>query len=288
MAVESLGIKCGAVSQVLLNKCGAGASEGCAWNTRRFLPVCTLMVRSLILTLLLVGGALVWTFRGDLFPATEAEVVAPRPERYQTMVMDLSLMRQELASEFRSASSQSEKDAVLNQSRELLEIVLPEMMRCWLGTPWDYNGMAEQPGSGAIACGYYVATVLCDAGFDVPRIRLAQSPSELILKTFVPKTGHLKRIGVPIDQFLGELEQSESGIYIVGLDTHVGFLVHQPDGDLRFIHASGARPWAVVDEEAQQASVLRASRYKVTGNVTGEDKVIEKWLEGAGFTVAQG
>ena len=72
-----------------------------------------------------------------------------------------------------------------NDARLILELMMPEMMRCWLGTPYDFNGTAEKPGDGKIACGYFVSTVIRDTGFRVNRFKFAQQPSENILRTFI-------------------------------------------------------------------------------------------------------
>ena len=46
-------------------------------------------------------------------------------------------------------------------------------------------------------------------------------------------------------------------IYIVGLDTHVAFLVWGGSEGFRFIHSSGSRPWCVVDESRADAGCCR-------------------------------
>lgn len=60
-------------------------------------------------------------------------------------------------------------------------IITDSLMPCWYGTPWDFNGCTADPGKGSIACGYFVTTVLRDAGLQLNRIRLAQSPSGIII-----------------------------------------------------------------------------------------------------------
>lgn len=91
------------------------------------------------------------------------------------------------------------------------------------------------------------------------------------------------RVGVEYDQFLSELSESGSGVYIVGLDSHVAFLVVMPGGEIRFIHSSGASPYCVVDESREEAKVLRGSRYRVTGNITANGEVLRNWLLGESF-----
>ena len=158
------------------------------------------------------------------------------------------------------------------------------MMRCWLGTPWDFNGTAAKPGGGKIACGYFVATVLKDAGFHVNRYKLAQQPSGNILHSFLAKESCSLTVGKPYDAFASDLEKSGSGIYLVGLDTHVAFLVMKPEG-FHFIHSSGSRPWCVVDETRDEAHVLQRSNWRMVGNLTADPKVIRAWLDAKAITV---
>lgn len=154
------------------------------------------------------------------------------------------------------------------------------MMRCWLGTPWDFNGTASRPGNGKIACGYFVSTVLKDAGFRLNRYRLAQQPSQNILRSFLPKTDCHLTVGQPYPEFVKSVAASGRGIHLVGLDTHVAFIVTSADGSFRFIHSSGSKPWCVVDESPEHAHVLRSSNWRMLGNLTANPDVIRTWLAG--------
>jgi len=63
------------------------------------------------------------------------------------------------------------------------------------------------------------------------------------------------------------------------LDTHVAFVV-AGDGEFRFIHSSGSRPWCVVDESREAAEVLQNSNWRMIGNLTASKQVIRRWLSG--------
>ena len=190
---------------------------------------------------------------------------------------DLGIRRERLAKRYKLARSKVQRDKVVAESRELLEVMLPEMMRCWLGTKWDFNGITEQPGDGKIACGYYVSTVMRDAGFNLHRIKLAQQPSQLILKAFVPRDDMHIHAGMEYAAFCEKVKNLGKGIYIVGLDKHVGFIVH--DGSkLHFIHSSGGAPKCVVDESESEAEAIQNSQYRVVGNVTAQKPTIANWL----------
>jgi len=236
----------------------------------------------------MVGGAL-WWFRAPLagwYRDVTGSVAMnlrkspkPDPATYQKLVSELGRWRSELAQRHLMAKDEATRSAVENDARIILELTLPAMMRCWLGTAYDFNGTAAKPGAGKIACGYYVSTVLMDAGFRVDRYALAQQPSENILRSFLEKDACSLSVGKTYEAFSADLAKAERGIYLIGLDTHVAFVVVDPDG-FRFIHASGSRPWCVVDEGPAEAGVLQRSSWRMLGNLTADPTVIRRWLKG--------
>ena len=78
--------------------------------------------------------------------------------------------------------------------------------------------------------------------------------------------------------FAEEVRNREPGVYVVGLDTHVAFIV-VVGRDFRFIHSSGSRPWCVVDERPAEAGVLQRSNWRMLGNLTGDASVLRRWLK---------
>jgi hypothetical protein len=242
----------------------------------------------LLIALLALVGTAGWWFRGpvgawlgSISGSVELGVrktVKPDPKTYAVLVSELARWRKDLTKRHRQAKTDVERKAVEHDARVILERTLPEMMRCWLGTPWDFNGTAAMPGGGRIACGYFVSTVLMDAGFQVDRYQLAQQPSGNILRSFLEKDDCVLTVGKPYDAFAAELADAEPGIYLIGLDTHVGFL--KVDGkNFRMIHASGSRPWCVVDESREDALVLQKSNWRMLGNLTADAEVLRCWLK---------
>ncbi len=238
-----------------------------------------------------------WWFRADLGDAWlrmadylpgRPGAPSPDPRTYQTLVAELERWRGDLAERHRRAAGEEERAAIERDARVLLEKVLPEMMRCWLGTPWDFNGTAAAPGGGKIACGYFVATVLKDAGFRVDRYQLAQQPSGNILRTFLEKPDCHLTSGEEYASFSTTTARREPGVYLTGLDTHVAFIVVDGAGAFRFIHASGSRPWCVVDEAPGEAGVLQRSKWRMLGNLTADPRVIRRWLRGEALAVHRG
>jgi len=236
-----------------------------------------------------------WWFRVPLENWLQGKIAsvqvsaAPKPKpdlvTYQGLVKDLERWRVDLSKRYETGSK-ADRLLVEQDARLILEQALPALMRCWLGTPWDFNGTAEFPGEKQVACGYFVATVLRDAGFRLDRYRLAQQPSENILRTFLEKESCQLTVGQKYEAFATGLENAEPGIYVVGLDTHVAFVVVGETG-FRFIHSSGSRPWCVVDESKDEAVVLRNSNWRMLGNLTGDAGVLRRWLKGDKLTVKE-
>lgn len=244
--------------------------------------------RLLLIPLLACAGGVGWLFREPLVAVWKnlsgsvelglQEKVQPDPETYATLKKELARWRTDLGERHRNARTSAERAVVERDARVVLEQALPSMMRCWLGTRWDFNGTAKGPGEGKIACGYFVATVLQDAGFQVDRYQLAQQPSGNIIRSFLPKKSCVLSVGKEYESFADEMEKRDPGIYFVGLDTHVAFIVVEEEG-FRFIHSSGSKPWCVVDESRGEAGVLQRSNWRMTGNLTADRQVLRNWLK---------
>lgn len=237
-------------------------------------------------------GVAVWAYRTVLTDAVEswAEVPAPNPqqpvpdpETYTVLSDELEIHRKRLGKAFQAAGTEEEREKILLETRFLLEQTLVRLMRCWLGTPWDFNGTADEPGGGKVACGYFVSSVMQDAGFKVEWAPLAQQASQNILGTFLPREQMTLKVGVTYDDFLDAAMAKGPGIYIVGLDRHVAFMVITEENEMRFIHSSGSAPRKVVDEGREDAHVLKKSYYRVTGNLTASRRVLQEWLLGRPF-----
>jgi hypothetical protein len=223
-------------------------------------------VRGLLLVLLLGCS------RGDTEPLGGAPAGSSlAPERsYESSRSHLEERRVALARELRHRRSAS-----LARARELLVAALrDEILPAWDGTPWDFHGTSQTPRQGKIACGYFVSTTLLHLGLVVERVRLAQQASEHIAQSLVATAAVRRSSDQPIDAFLARARSDGDGIYIVGLDNHVGFLI--VDGaDTWFHHAA---PHDVVKRErARDAPYLVASRYRIFARLF-DDALVERWL----------
>ena len=112
---------------------------------------------------------------------------------YKDLVKSLEAERIALASRYRQAATRDQQAHVIAEARTFVtRSIYAEIFPSWYGTAWDFNGTTEMPQQGKIACGYFVSTVLRDAGWKVQRTRLAQQASENIILSLTTDY-HVKR-----------------------------------------------------------------------------------------------
>jgi hypothetical protein len=170
------------------------------------------------------------------------------------------------------------KAAVIDSARTyLFDRIALDIMPCWYGTPWDFNGITRMPGQGKIACGYFVNTVLQDAGFRLPRIKWSQMAAEPIT---VKVSHRIKRFrDRPVSEVEAYIHAQGDGLYKVGLDSHVGFIVKRGD-QVRFVHSSYyQREVGVLSEPLEGYNPLAHSRYRIVGSLLG-DAMMRAWILG--------
>lgn len=155
-----------------------------------------------------------------------------------------------------------------------------KMFPFWYGTGWDYNGTTEIPGQGSIACGYFVTTVLRDAGVKLERVKLACCASEQMIKTLTTEAYIKRYSNYKLEKFCADVQKHGKGLFVVGLDSHTGFLLNTGDS-LFFIHANGYgwAPRKVIREYAPKSPVLESSAYKVVGYLTDDERFLKSWKE---------
>lgn len=204
----------------------------------------------------------------------------PAARAYQETLASVGAAREDLWRRYRQARNPAERREILQLAQRLFAgRLVHDIVPFWYGTRWAFEGTTTVPGEGTIACGYFVTTVLRDAGLRLERVRLAQLPSELMIRSLV-SAEHVRRFSdVPVARFVAAVQQWGAGLYVVGLDMHVGFIVCEDD-QISFIHASYVEPFCVVREDAMQSRILGASRYRVLGKLTAEAELARRWLAG--------
>src|SRR5688572_8973658 len=77
------------------------------------------------------------------------------------------------------------KRKCLDSCKKYLENCLTDtLFQFWKNTPWAFYGKTEVPNCGAVACGYFVTTLLRDLDFSIPRIAWAEMASETFIRAF--------------------------------------------------------------------------------------------------------
>lgn len=206
-------------------------------------------------------------------------------ERYTEAKTTLADKRQDLAARWKAARKKSERTAVLNDARAtLLTGITAELIPPWVGTPWAFYGTSQTPGKGDIACGYFVTTVLRDAGLAIERVRLAQQASEYIVRTLAPARRIWRFSNKGIPAVLARVKAEGEGLYVIGLDYHVGLLWN--DGEsIRFCHSTYLGDSEVLCEPAASSPAM-VSGYHVVGELLN-DRTVRAWLTGRDIPTVQ-
>jgi hypothetical protein len=186
-----------------------------------------------------------------------------------------------------SSSSLKNKLKVSSDSlkkQELENLILNQLIPYWYGTPWDFNGYTETPKKGVIACGYFVSTVMKHAGFNLDRYKLAQQNPLNEAKTIAAgdsveiyevNSSQLQKIFI---------QEKQEGLYFVGLDFHVGFLLFR-NKELYFIHSNYINAEGVVFEKAVYSDAFNATTSYRIAEISSNEKLLEKWLKGESIKI---
>lgn len=135
----------------------------------------------------------------------------------------------------------------------------------------------DTPQQGKVGCGNFVGLVLSGVGFRVDNRKLRRQPSQMIIASFVSKKRTQKFSNAPNPVFWKKVRAMGPGLYIIGLDYHVGLLI-QTKTEVRFIHSSVVTGM-VVNEDATQAELITDSRFKMVGKILSPQN-INDWLAG--------
>jgi len=200
------------------------------------------------------------------------------PERYEAFTKAIQTKQKKLQVNFEKLNTTNQKQ-YLEKASKHLKTNVPKLFNYWYGTKWDLNGMTQVPGHGKIACGYFVTTILQDAGFRMSRIKMSQMAAEPLLKKLVSPQQLQRFYKIPLEKFVQKVRKRGTGLYLVGLDTHIGFLWF-PDKEepLWFVHSSSLGWECVKREEALKSRTLKNSKYKVLARLDNDEKFLRRWF----------
>ena len=206
------------------------------------------------------------------------EAISVKKIDYPQLKKKIQTYQQTMRGLYRKAQSVSEKTRILNRAKNhLFNFFTDSLLPAWYGTPWDFNGMTRTPGQGAIACGSFVVFTLQDLGFKIPT-RMLRQPSENIIRNLcLKKDIYHFPARTPLPKIEQWFLQKGTGIYIVGLDIHVGFIVVKGN-KVTFCHSSYFNPpLQVVNEPLLTDNPFTRSQYKVVGRIL-TDEMVRKWI----------
>lgn len=167
--------------------------------------------------------------------------------------------------------------AIRDAQAYILHNINYEIIPFWLDTEWDFNGTTETPREGAIACGYFVTTILRHAGFKMDKYHLARQASSKLIEALCQPESIISIRHNDFDALMTHLQQQNNGIYIIGLDRHVGMAI-KIEEDIHFIHSRKPRHVGVIKEKASESTTLQSSNIYVVGNLLDNQNLIKMWL----------
>lgn len=174
-------------------------------------------------------------------------------------------------------------DSLTIKNQQHLDSLLVEsIFPYWYNTTWDFNGYSNVPKQGGIACGYFVSTPLKHVGFNWNRFKLAQQDATTIIRKIAGEQMTFYWNKSP-SEFLKLVEEIDDGLYVIGFDSHVGFLYkHKTEVDI--IHSSYYGDVCVMREEASIAHALSHSNSYVLGRLFTKEN-LKKWKNSKEFKI---
>ena len=196
---------------------------------------------------------------------------------YEDLISSVEKQRTAFLDEYKKADETRRSEIEDEAIAYLQEKITKDFFDQWRGTEWDFNGTTRTPRKGKIACGYFITTLLTDAGFKIPRVKWAQQASEYYI---VRMTSDVKRFSNRSAESMKDyFLKNPDGLYIVGLDSHVGFVYKSGKG-VSFAHASYYDPKiGVQTEEVTGDNPFAKSAYRVVGRILNRE-MIRKWILG--------
>ena len=225
-------------------------------------------------------------------PPADTDVTA-KVASWDESVDAIAAERTRLAAAWRAATTPGERALVRDRASVYLAgAMIDRLLPPWLGMPWGMgkNSTATRPHQSGktVSCSYFVGAVLQGAGFQLrDRFRLGQAAALDIQRSLVGGAGRVHRfLSIPPADLRKKLAPLDDGLYIIGLDVHVGLVVIRGD-DVRFVHASYTGEQVVSDEPLAEAVAIARSQQRgyfvsplVTTTGAADDWLVERWLEG--------
>jgi hypothetical protein len=219
-------------------------------------------------------------------PAHAAEPAPFDAARYGVLLEQVAAHRGELGARFAAARGARARAAIRDEARRFVVATLvSQIFPAWMGMPSGGGPQAtaslpHEPGM-YISCSYFLTAALQNAGLVLEsRTRFAQAPAAWIERALLPPGGQIHRYGnLSPAELEARLVGLGEGLYVVGLNIHVGFIV-VGGGHAFFVHSSYTPPGTVVNEPVASSMAIALSRragYWVSP-LFQDDRIVEMWL----------
>jgi len=238
-------------------------------------PECALWV---VVSLTLVGLARP-SWAGDQPPPIEPPAQHQRDDTYSELKREIEIERRQLAWRWVRTRGRQARRRFLDSAEGAVLARTDALMSRWVGTRWGLGPpQTRRPHHGKVNCGTFVALVLRDAGFKLNVWRWQLQSARRAVISLTPRRTRRYFFRAPIKELLAEVRRMGPGLYVIGLDFHIGFLRLDKNGGPRFIHASWIEK-KVVDEPAKTAVPIVTSRHVVVGKIL-QTGMLQSWLTG--------
>lgn len=182
-----------------------------------------------------------------------------------------------------SVKSRIHPDRITNDSLSHLftNLLTEHIIPYWLGTPWSFEGHTSAPGTGEIACGYFVSTTLKDVGFNLNRYTFAQQLPINEAKTLSLGMPLLEITSNSTEEIIASLKDTlKEGIYFIGFDqSHVGY-IQKRGNELFLIHSNYIGAEGVVIERIEDSQVFSYYTRIYIAEISRNAALMRKWVKG--------
>ena len=209
-------------------------------------------------------------------PGARAGAAGRRTERYEALKQRINEDGRRLRQRFVASPGARPRRYAALESALLRRI--DKLFASWIGSRWGLGlPQSTVPNTGKTNCGLFVAVILRDAGFRLPIWKFNRQVAYHGIKSLAPrgKIRYLHRTSM--QTFTERVRAMGPGLYIIGLDFHIGFLRVKPGGDVRFVHGSYITR-RVMDEPALTATPIVQSRYRMVGKIL-QPNMLRAWLK---------
>lgn len=199
-------------------------------------------------------------------------------KKYNTLKGNILTKKNKFQEKYAVAKDSNEKKEILKNAKYyLFKSIADDILPFWYDTKWDFNGTTENPRDGTIACGYFISTVLAHAGIDMDRYALGRETAGAVIQTLCKRESiHIVRKN-NFQRLFQYLQQQKDGIYILGMDWHIGFIIKKQN-KIRFIHSRKPKHAGVLNEEAEDSPTLKLSNFYMIGSVLDNENIIQQWV----------